>query len=220
MCALLSINQEVHSRSENDLCHLIFTPSSFKMNVLEHPAQAFARRLYGEQNQETEDRDARRSKLRNPKHTSLLPQYESTPNQLLEPSGQINEDTRTQRDNGRARERLNNADSKDQGVRNRKNLNHIRPSAGSESTKHEERLEEIKKILGPILNDKDNSGSVLLCWGRPDYCQILPVQLSYSAGDEASWKIIRKAWYEHRGVWRKHIPFSSVQEVSIVDVSQ
>jgi hypothetical protein len=32
------------------------------------------------------------------------------------------------------------------------------------------------------------------------------------------WREVRRAWYVHRGFWRKHLPLFGVREVGIVEV--
>jgi hypothetical protein len=85
---------------------------------------------------------------------------------------------------------------------------------------HSKRKKKIQHILDPIAGGEYNECTlVLLCWGRPEHCEIFPINLPLSAGEVAKWEIIRKAWYEHRGAWRRCIPFYCVQEVRRVEVS-
>jgi hypothetical protein len=87
-------------------------------------------------------------------------------------------------------------------------------------TEHQKCKEEIQEVLKSMFPD-DNSDPVwfLLCWGKPGRCQVLPTRISHSADDVEEWHKIREAWYEHRGGWRKLIPYFGVQEVSLAEVS-
>jgi hypothetical protein len=76
---------------------------------------------------------------------------------------------------------------------------------------------EVLKSMFPA--DGSDSVSLLLCWGKPDRCQILPTRISNSADGVDQWHSIRGAWYEHTGSWRKHIPYFGVQDVSFAEVS-
>ncbi|PVH96265.1 hypothetical protein DM02DRAFT_535641, partial [Periconia macrospinosa] len=59
---------------------------------------------------------------------------------------------------------------------------------------------------------------VLLCWGERSHCQILPVKIAHSADDVTVWKEVRRAWFAHKGGWRRLLPFRGIREVNIVDV--
>jgi hypothetical protein len=84
---------------------------------------------------------------------------------------------------------------------------------------HDRRQQTLKKILDPIFGgDHIDSTSILLCWGKHDDCQVLPVKLSASANTVPTWESIRQTWYEHRGRLRARIPFFGVQKVSIIMV--
>src|SRR5262245_13130156 len=79
---------------------------------------------------------------------------------------------------------------------------------------------EILRVLGPVLCGDDlDSSLVLLCWGKADFCHIIPVRVENSADEASVWQTIRRAWYGNRGYWRERLPFFSVKEVSIVEVS-
>lgn len=56
----------------------------------------------------------------------------------------------------------------------------------TQKLRHEKRKKEILEILAPVLGNEDvNSTFVLLCWGKPDRCQILSIEISQSADDVA-----------------------------------
>lgn len=84
-------------------------------------------------------------------------------------------------------------------------------------TRHNERIEELKKVL-ETMSAEDGSAVVLLCWGEETCCSILPVSVSNPEDEVATWREINKAWYTRRGHWRKHLPGFSVTQVDIVEV--
>jgi hypothetical protein len=94
------------------------------------------------------------------------------------------------------------------------------PSENLFKNEHQKCKDEVQEVLKSMFSD-DSSDFVwlLLCWGKPDRCQILPIRISHSADDVDKWHKIRKAWYEHRGGWRELIPYFGVQEVSLAEVS-
>jgi hypothetical protein len=95
-----------------------------------------------------------------------------------------------------------------------------RPSENLFKNEHQKCKDEVQEVLKSMFSD-DCSDSVwlLLCWGKPDRCQVLPTRISHSADDVEKWHKIRKAWYEHRGGWRERISYFGVQEVSLAEVS-
>jgi hypothetical protein len=96
----------------------------------------------------------------------------------------------------------------------------LSPYEKSIGIEHQKCKEEIQEVLKSMFSD-DDSDSVwlLLCWGKPDRCRILPTRISHSVDDVEKWHKIREEWYEHRGGWRKLIPYFGVQEVSLAEVS-
>jgi hypothetical protein len=85
---------------------------------------------------------------------------------------------------------------------------------------HQKCKEEILEVLKSMFSgDDSDSVSLLLCCGKPDRCQILPTRISHSTDDVDKWHTIRKAWYTHKGGWRKLIPYFGVQEVGFAEVS-
>lgn len=87
--------------------------------------------------------------------------------------------------------------------------------------KHNQRKIEILETLQPLVGNKSSGSiSVLLCWGKPENCDILPVVLSTSADDVEIWKEIRRAYYARRGYWRSLMPLFAVKKISIAEVSE
>jgi hypothetical protein len=87
------------------------------------------------------------------------------------------------------------------------------------TVRHERRQKELLEILEPVLvSDDSNSSSILLCWGNKNRCRIIPVKIPDSADDVAIWQEIQRAWYAHRGGWRKRLGIFSVRRVDIVEV--
>jgi hypothetical protein len=94
------------------------------------------------------------------------------------------------------------------------------PSENPFKTDHKRCQDEIQEVLESMFfEDSSDPVWLLLCWGKPDRCQILPTKIPHSADDIEKWHNIRKAWYEHRGGWRERIPYFGVQDVSLAEVS-
>ncbi|KAI0152072.1 hypothetical protein F4776DRAFT_659004 [Hypoxylon sp. NC0597] len=84
---------------------------------------------------------------------------------------------------------------------------------------HDEQKKKMLTHLEPILPpDGSDSGTILVCWGKSNCCEVFPVQISLSVDGPAEWKAIQKAWYQRRGLWRKHMPMFGVRGVEIVKV--
>jgi hypothetical protein len=84
---------------------------------------------------------------------------------------------------------------------------------------HERRKKELLEILESVLgSDDSDSSSIFLCWGKDNRCHIVPVKIPNSANDVTVWQEIRRAWYAHRGDWRKRLNLLGVREVGIVEV--
>jgi hypothetical protein len=127
---------------------------------------------------------------------------------------------------GSSRERAGGSGTKDEstGIRNRRPRTTARVLTGEwqdkKKVKQGRREDEILDILGPMLADEtEQSASILLCWGKQDQCQVVPVKIPHSADALAQWHEIRRMWYAQRGMWRKYMPMYGVKEVSVVDVS-
>ncbi|KAL4949691.1 hypothetical protein BDW69DRAFT_197864 [Aspergillus filifer] len=86
------------------------------------------------------------------------------------------------------------------------------------STKHERRIEELKKYLIP-MSPEDGSAVVLLCWGEKSCCSILPVSVSNPEDEVATWREINTAWYTCRGHWRKMLLGFKVTRVAIAEIT-
>lgn len=82
---------------------------------------------------------------------------------------------------------------------------------------HKRRIEDLKEKLKYIFPE-NGSAMVLMCWGKPSHCSILPVRVSSSEDEEGTWSEINKAWYNRRGNWRRIIPGLSVARVDSVEV--
>ncbi len=81
------------------------------------------------------------------------------------------------------------------------------------------RREKIGEILGPIMNPGPGKGVVLLCWGPPNSCQILPIAVEEMSEGVELWDRLQKGWYQARGSWRKRMPYWQVKRVEKVKVS-
>ncbi|KAE8368477.1 hypothetical protein BDV27DRAFT_42740 [Aspergillus caelatus] len=85
---------------------------------------------------------------------------------------------------------------------------------------HETRKTKLKEILHVMLNEEDaNASWILLCWGTSINSLILPVKIINSYDEKGIWQEINRAWYSHRGWWRKCIPLLKVKEADIVELS-
>lgn len=86
--------------------------------------------------------------------------------------------------------------------------------------KCDKQMEKVLEVLGPIMPEgQTDSQWILLCCGKPDQCQIIPVKISLSADSVIVWHEIQQAWNIYTGSWRRNIPFFGVRKVSVVDVS-
>lgn len=93
----------------------------------------------------------------------------------------------------------------------------IRPPA---KEKQERRKKEILEILSPILpTEQIDSQRILLCWGKPDQCQITAVEIPLLAEGDTVWNLIKEAWYKQTKVWRRALSSFRVIRVSVVNVS-
>jgi hypothetical protein len=127
---------------------------------------------------------------------------------------------------GSPRERAGGSGIEDEstGIRNRRPRTTARVLTrewqDKKKVKQGRREDEILDILSPMLADEtEQSASILLCWGKQDQCQVVPVKIPHSADALAQWHEIRRMWYAQRGMWRKYMPMYGVKEVSVVDVS-
>jgi hypothetical protein len=170
------------------------------------------------------------SELPRPKYTSVLPFFSIQPNPrppstedlAFSAMGQVYQDVGLRRRNTSAHQTTEHTGTGDQsawasaGKLPKISQKGRRKIVNTPKAKHEKRKKEILEILEPVLNSEDvHSSSILLCWGKRSYCQILPVKIAHSADDVAVWQEIRRAWYAHRG---GRLPFFGVTEVNIVEV--
>jgi hypothetical protein len=140
---------------------------------------------------------------------------------------QNHQNSEIRRPDGTVRQRSDQGDAEGQSVptpRDRKtptrSTSRHPSSINTIKAGHQKCKEEVLEVLKSMFPaDGSDSVSLLLCWGKPDRCQILPTIISNSADDVEKWHKIREAWYEHRGGWRKLIPYFGVQEVSLAEVS-
>jgi hypothetical protein len=82
---------------------------------------------------------------------------------------------------------------------------------------HKRRVEDLKEKLKYIFPE-NGSAVLLMCWGKPSHCSILPVRVSSPEDEVTTWSEINKAWYNRRGNWRKIIPGLRVARVDSVEV--
>jgi hypothetical protein len=140
---------------------------------------------------------------------------------------QTHHDSGTPHPNGTVKQRPEQGDAEGQSVptpRDRKTPTRSKSrhpsSIDTIKAGHQKRKEEVLEVLESMFpTDGSDSVSLLLCWGKPDRCQILPTSISNSADGVDQWHTIRRAWYKHRRGWRKLIPYFSVQDVSFAEVS-
>jgi len=85
-------------------------------------------------------------------------------------------------------------------------------------TRNKKRREQIGEILGPIMNPNSGKAIVLLCWGTPDNCQILPITVDETPEGVELWNTLQRGWYQARGSWRKRMPYWQVKRVEEVKV--
>ena len=83
---------------------------------------------------------------------------------------------------------------------------------------HEERIKELLGVLSPLDPQGDRSSTILIAWGEPDNCRVLPVKISHGADDVQMWEHIRNAYYSHRGKWREKLPCFGVKQVAVAKV--
>lgn len=83
---------------------------------------------------------------------------------------------------------------------------------------HKHRVAELKEKVRHMLPES-GSAVVLMCWGKPSCCSILPVRVSSPENEVSTWSDIQRAWYNRRGSWRKFMPGWMVAQVDSVDVS-
>ncbi|KAL7658043.1 hypothetical protein ACMYSQ_004184 [Aspergillus niger] len=60
---------------------------------------------------------------------------------------------------------------------------------------------------------------VLICWGKEERCQIVPVAFTDPTDEVTAWQTISQEYYAHRGSWTKYLPWCCVNKVEIVDIS-
>lgn len=87
---------------------------------------------------------------------------------------------------------------------------------GTRRTRQYTRIEALKECLEPMLAETVST-VVLLCWGK-EPCSILPVPVSNSEDEVATWEEINKAWYRHRGHWSKRLPGFGIIRVEAAEV--
>lgn len=86
--------------------------------------------------------------------------------------------------------------------------------------KCDKQMEKVLEVLRPIMSEvQTDSQRILLCCGKPDQCQIIPVKIPLSADSVIVWHEIQQAWNIYTGSWRRNIPFFGVRKVSVVDVN-
>ena len=106
-----------------------------------------------------------------------------------------------------------------QAIRRRKVGNRVTKTSDVREERHKARQGKISEMLAPLINtDHTDHSVVLLCWGKPNKCHIIPVKIPISADAVAVWQEIRRGWFAHRGGWRKRAPLLGVRQVDIVDV--
>lgn len=168
-----------------------------------------------------------------PTHPSLLPLYYSSsvvsafPARLVDTdiTSHVRQPLGIPNRNGLLQQRVENQNGQSQppqgsctsrpSTRSRKRTN-IRSPA---KEKHERRRKEVLEVLNPILaSEQMDSQWILLCWGKTDHCQMIPVKIPHSADDVAVWHEVQRVWYKQKGSWRRNIPFFGVKKVSAVDV--
>lgn len=94
--------------------------------------------------------------------------------------------------------------------------------------RHNQRLADLKNLLGPLNSEKDDSGDelklddsgcVLLCWGSSSDCRVLVVNhIGRNIDHELFWRKLQTAWYDTRGRWRQKMPWYGIQSVKQVEI--
>jgi hypothetical protein len=169
-------------------------------------------------------------------HESILPSYhqrstDTQPSLAREAAAdtvhQAHQSSGVRYRDGAVQQRPDEGDAEGQGVptlpsrkKPARSTSKSPPSENPFKNEHQKCKDEIQEVLKSMFPaDGSDSVSLLLCWGKPDRCQILPTRISNSADDVEKWHKIREAWYEYKGGWRKLIPYFGVQEVSLAEVS-
>ena len=105
-------------------------------------------------------------------------------------------------------------------IRIKKVGNRVTKTVDMREERHNTRKMEILETLAPLINsDQADYSFVLLCWGKPNHCHIIPVKVPNSTDNMTVWQEIRRGWYASRGGRRTYMPLLDVRQVRIVDVS-
>jgi hypothetical protein len=84
---------------------------------------------------------------------------------------------------------------------------------------HENRTKQLLEILTPILSPGNSEEScILLCWGKPAKCHVIPIMVPNSMNEKAMWQEISKVWDKSREWWRSLVPKFGVREVQFAEV--
>nr|XP_001394740.2 hypothetical protein ANI_1_2276094 [Aspergillus niger CBS 513.88] len=60
---------------------------------------------------------------------------------------------------------------------------------------------------------------ILICWGKEERCQIVPVVITDPTDEVTAWQTISQEYYAHKGSWTKYLPWCCVNKVEIADIS-
>ncbi|CAK45965.1 uncharacterized protein BO96DRAFT_428571 [Aspergillus niger CBS 101883] len=82
---------------------------------------------------------------------------------------------------------------------------------------HEIRKSKLANLFKPML-EKDFP-VILICWGKEERCQIVPVVITDPTDEVTAWQTISQEYYAHKGSWTKYLPWCCVNKVEIADIS-
>ncbi|KAJ5239922.1 hypothetical protein N7468_004541 [Penicillium chermesinum] len=82
---------------------------------------------------------------------------------------------------------------------------------------HNARKRDLANKLQPLLGDSTDS-TLLLCFGVPDKCHIVPVSIPDPTDEVAIWRQLRQTKASYQGWWRRIFNFGIISHISIVKV--
>lgn len=87
--------------------------------------------------------------------------------------------------------------------------------------RHTAQVHRLRETLQPLFESENSDQCVvLLCYGKPSNCHILPARVPSSEIYDSvnTWKIIKHAWNQRPKVLKDYIPFYGVKSVSVASV--